>query len=331
MDNEIYDEKFVGNILIVGRTACGKTFFTQKLAVNNFFGKLKKTEWVSYIKLTKEREAEIESCFACPVKFHHPQDQNVLKDLLHEFKKISRSDETDNKNNVNNIFGEKTTRDRLIVMDDVSGVADESKNSASFLTVAWKYRYSCIYIFHTIFPEKAIWRSILSQTIIYILPATVPLPSFRKILETACSRKTIKYIPQNALWLNRLFIELANRDDRLCLTIDCSGINKDSLGRFRTEADNPEIQTFNSANDELVYNEFVSKRINSAEDSKNFHFKIIKLKSKTNKNVTFDAADELSNLNKNDTATNGSDKKRTGPDFDIGNGTDNTVYEVEQK
>ena len=259
MDNEIYDGKFVGNILIVGRTACGKTFFTQNFAVNNFFGKLKKTEWVSYIKLTKEREAEIESCFACPVKFHHPQDQNVLKDLLHEFKKISRSDETDNKNNVNNIFGEKTTRNRLIVMDDVSGVADESKNSASFLTVAWKYRYSCIYIFHTIFPEKAIWRSILSQTIIYILPATVPLPSFRKILETACSRKTIKYIPQNAPLLNRLFVELVNRNDRFCLTIDCSGINKDGPGRFQTEADNPEFETcyFNSANNRQVYNEFV--------------------------------------------------------------------------
>ena len=39
MDNEIYDGKVVGNIFIVGRTACGKTFFTQNLAVNNFFGK----------------------------------------------------------------------------------------------------------------------------------------------------------------------------------------------------------------------------------------------------------------------------------------------------
>ena len=98
MDNEIYDGKFVGNILIAARTACDKTFFTQKVAVNNFFGKLKQTEWVSYIKLTKEREAEIESCFACQVQFHYPRDQNDLKDLLDEFKKISRSDETDNKN-----------------------------------------------------------------------------------------------------------------------------------------------------------------------------------------------------------------------------------------
>ena len=93
MDNEIYDGNFVGNILIVGRTGCGKTFFTQKLAVNNFFGKLKKTEWVSYIKLTKERKAETESCFACPVKFHYPQDKKDLKDLLDELKKISRSDQ----------------------------------------------------------------------------------------------------------------------------------------------------------------------------------------------------------------------------------------------
>ena len=118
-------------------------------------------------------------------------------------------------------------------MDDVSGLADESKNFAGFLTVARKYRYSCVYIFHTIFPENAIWRSVLSQTNIFnIFPATVPLTSVRKTLETACSRKTIKYILQNALWFNRLFIELANRDGRLCLTTDCSGINKHGPGRF---------------------------------------------------------------------------------------------------
>ena len=42
-------------------------------------------------------------------------------------------------------------------MDDISGLDDESKNFASFLTVAWKYKYSCVYIFHTIFPENATW------------------------------------------------------------------------------------------------------------------------------------------------------------------------------
>ena len=88
---------------------------------------------------------------------------------------------------------------------------------------------------------------------------------------------------------------------------------------------------FNSANDEKVYNKFVSKRINSAEDSENFHFKIIKLKSKTNKNVTFDATDELSNLNKNDTATNRSDKKEQDQFLTSEMGLITQFMEVEQK
>ena len=223
-------------------------------------------------------------------------------------------------------------------MDDVSGLADESTNFASFLTVAWKHRYSCVYIFRTIFPEKTIWRSILSQTNIYnIFRATIPILSIRKTLETACSRKTIKYILQNALWLNRIFIELANRDGRLCIIIDCSGINKDGPGRFWTEANNPEFQTlyFISAKNKQVYNEFVSKRINRTEDSENFHFRIIKLKSKPNKNVT--------SCNKNVQQTNlviptkmtqqqiDLIKKWARPVFDIGNGTDNSVYGAEQK
>ena len=53
----VYDEKFRGNILVVGRTGCGKTAFVQKLAINRFFGELNATEWVSVIKLDKAREA----------------------------------------------------------------------------------------------------------------------------------------------------------------------------------------------------------------------------------------------------------------------------------
>lgn len=53
-----------------------------------------------------------------------------------------------------NTFGENTTRDRLIAMHNVSRLADESKNFESFLTVVRKYRYSCVYIFHMLFPEK---------------------------------------------------------------------------------------------------------------------------------------------------------------------------------
>ena len=48
-----YNSKFEGNILVVGKTDCGKTTFIQNLAVNNFFEKLEKAEWVSQTRLPK--------------------------------------------------------------------------------------------------------------------------------------------------------------------------------------------------------------------------------------------------------------------------------------
>ena len=55
--SSIYDGEFRGNILVVGRTGCGKTFL-EKLSLNNFFGEIIKTEWVSGIDIDKTREAE---------------------------------------------------------------------------------------------------------------------------------------------------------------------------------------------------------------------------------------------------------------------------------
>ena len=75
-------------------------------------------------------------------------------------------------------------------MDDVSGLADESKKFAAFLTVTRKYNYNCVYIFHAVFPErkKNSRRLILSQTNIFnIFLASIPINSVRKILEGVCS------------------------------------------------------------------------------------------------------------------------------------------------
>ena len=85
MQNYVYDAKFQGNVLVVGRTNCGKTDFLQKLAVNNFFGKLVQVEWVSKLNLDKKREAEIQSCFDCAAKSHYPEDKNELHNILEQF------------------------------------------------------------------------------------------------------------------------------------------------------------------------------------------------------------------------------------------------------
>ena len=143
-------------------------------------------------------------------------------------------------------------------MDNVLGLADESKKFTSFLTVARKFNYTCVYIFNIIYPEKTTWRTILSQTNIFnIFPASVSMSHVKRILESVCIRKTRKYIPLSSVWISRLFIELANRNDWVYLTPDCFGVNKEGPGRFRTKADKPDFQTccFNVANDEQSYND----------------------------------------------------------------------------
>ena len=63
-----------------------------------------------------------------------------------------------------NDLGENIKLDRLIVMNDVSGLADKSEEFANFLTVSRKLGLTCVYIFHTIYPTRQNWKMILSQS-----------------------------------------------------------------------------------------------------------------------------------------------------------------------
>ena len=326
----VYDGKFSGNILVVGRTGCGKTAFIQKLAINKFFGELNAAEWVSFIKLDKTREAEIQSCFECELDFYYPRNKEHFEKLLEYFKTKSNSSEIENNNINNNIndindvnyitnYCEKSIRSRLIVMDDVSGLADLSTKFANFLTVASKFGYHCLYIFHAIHPEKAIWRTILSQTnLLNIFPASVPLSNEKKVLEANCIRNSNKYTPVNSLWVTKLFIRLANEDsEKTCLTIDCSGFNTNGPGRFRTDASNPLTQTcfFSKADQDFLSNIFISKRIKEKSAGK-ILFEIEGLKTSAD-NETYNPTLELENLQRNDlsnvrTSTDEQDGKQDG-------------------
>ena len=153
----IYNGQFLGNILIVGRTNCGKTTFIEKLGLNNFFGDIVKTEWVSGIVIDKKREAEIQSYFRNETEVHIAQDQDQLDSLIDTFKQRSHENYDDNFNNVNSSFGENRKLDRLIIMDDVSGIADVSKKFSNFLTVSRKFGYNCVYVFHVIVPSSQVW------------------------------------------------------------------------------------------------------------------------------------------------------------------------------
>ena len=126
MTTSIYNGQFLGNILVLGRTNCGKTTFIEKLGLNNFFGNIVKTEWVSGIDIDKKREAEIQSYFKNETEVHIAQDQDKLDSLIDTFKQRSHEnyDNYSNNKNVNSSFGENRKMDRLIIMDDVFGIAD---------------------------------------------------------------------------------------------------------------------------------------------------------------------------------------------------------------
>ena len=296
----IYNGQFSGNILVVGRTNCGKTTFIEKLGLNNFFGDIVKTEWISGISIDKKREGEIQSYFKNETEVHIAEDEDELKSLIDTFNQ--RSEESDdiqneNNNNVTNFFGENRKLVRLIIMDDVSGIADISKYFSNFLTVSRKYGYNCVYVFHVINPSSQIWQKIISQTNIFnIFPATVPFNSVSKIIQGNCILQSKKYVPVRSLWLSRVFNDLANSHEKHCLTIDCGYQNKNGPGRFRSSAENPEKQVcyFNKPGDDVYYNTFISEQMKEEELAKKIYFKIEKVRGHNDKE-NFDAKKLLEN------------------------------------
>ena len=81
--NYTYDAKFEGNILVVGKTGCGKTRFVQNLGKNRMFGDIKEVLWVSKISLSVERENDISGCLTeQKIGFKYLNDVNDFDDLL---------------------------------------------------------------------------------------------------------------------------------------------------------------------------------------------------------------------------------------------------------
>ena len=131
----------------------GKQVVEKRISYKNC--KIVKTEWESSIPLSKSRQAEIQSCFNSKVEFHYAKDIEDLKELIETFQ-LRTENLVENNDFSSSIYGENKIMDRLIVMDDVSGLVDSCKEFADFLTITQKYRYHCIYVFHIIIPDRDI-------------------------------------------------------------------------------------------------------------------------------------------------------------------------------
>ena len=189
-----FDGKFEGNIMIAGRTKCGKTTFVQNLGKNKLFGDISTVFWISKVSLSEEREEKIRESFENQeVFFNYPENLDDFNYLLECF--MQRKADY-----VNDELGEDMALDKFIVMDNISGLADKSDVFSNFLTVSRKYGLSCVYIFHTIYPNRQNWEMIMPQTHIFnFFPGSVHNGT---ILRTLCLfaskyKSTYKYRIQN--------------------------------------------------------------------------------------------------------------------------------------
>ena len=267
-----YDGKSKGNILVLGQTACGKTTFNQKLGKYKLFGNIKDVIWLTKIVLSKQREDNIRSSFDVPVNFCYLQNVSEFDDLIESFQRKKYNVEDDN------IIGENNIFDRVIVMDNVSGLADKSNEFGNFLTVTRKFNFTVVYVFHTMYPSKQNWQLIISQTKIFnIFPGSILVSVISKILTTNCKRYTYQYIPTRELWLNRLYFDISNSNKKECLTIDCRDFNSigPSKSRTNTEDGQRQICHYNRNKKDKSSNRFLALRKQNAGENIIFEIKNI--------------------------------------------------------
>ena len=108
--------------------------------------------------LSKEREKQIKNCFVDEkIDFKYVENVDEFDNLLqYRHKRKPRCNENDLRKNIK--------LDRLIVLEDVSSLADRSHTFANLLTVSQKFGLICVYVFHTRYPLRQNWQMLLAQT-----------------------------------------------------------------------------------------------------------------------------------------------------------------------
>ena len=228
-----FDGKFGGHILIVGRKGCRNTTFVQNLGKNELFGDISSISGVSKILLSQEREGNISGWFTNQEVFlNYPENIGDFYYFIESFMQRKADYE-------NSELKEQMDLDKLIVMDDVSGHADKSDVFSNFLTVSRKYGMSCVYIFHTVYPNRQNWNMIMPQIYIFnFFPGSVPNGPILRAVSLFANKFKNSYVPTRNMWFSRLYFNISNSKQKQCLTIDTRDINDLGPGKFRTSADN---------------------------------------------------------------------------------------------
>ena len=91
-DHEInsYDRKISGNVLLLRSTASRKATLVEEMVSNSMFGKLEGAYWISAVKISKEREAVIDSYFEPKVDFYKLVNEYDLRKTFADLENLYR-------------------------------------------------------------------------------------------------------------------------------------------------------------------------------------------------------------------------------------------------
>ena len=155
--------------------------------------------------------------------------------------------------------------DNLVVLDDVTGLADKSHSFVEFLTYCRKYDNNVLYIFHEPALSSSKFMDIMSRTQIFSHrhgPCTQLLAKF--------VARGKGYITKQQLWIANVVRTIENQTGFTCFCLDKRpGVS--GAARYRSMVENPEIQYcyLNLNNSDKLFNTFVSKGTDD-KDSINF-------------------------------------------------------------
>ena len=136
----------------------------------------------------------------------------------------------------------------------------------------------------------------------YFFRGSVQAGSLLRVLSSFASRYKNTYIPHRNIWINKLYFEISNSQEKQYLAIDTRDVNALGPGKFRTRADSgtEQICYYNRNKTDISFNSFLAVREQTSRDSK-IEFSIVKVIDSLNKNniIYSEVTNELNNL-KND-------------------------------
>ena len=88
---------------------------------------------------------------------------------------------------------------------------------------------------HYLPPKNTMEIDFIADENFHIFTDSIEQFSVLKTISANCLCKTVFQVAKNKLWLNRIFLILADKNGKPCLTIDCRVINPNGPAKIRTK------------------------------------------------------------------------------------------------